>query len=311
MYIRQLEYLVALSRTGHFGQAAEQCHVSQSGLSNAIRQLEEELGVPVVLRHQRFQGFTTEGLRVVEWAKRLVADRNAMLQELSMLQRNLIGRLRIGAMPNCSPILPFITRRFTEMYPAIRVNISFLGVDELRRKLTSFDLDAGLGYLDPDDPGLLAVRPLYREQLGLLVPDEPGFPELESITWSEAAALPLCLLPSSMEERRVVDSAFAEAGVEAVPRIESDSIVNLAFHVMHGGFVTVMAHHFHHVAGAFPGTRMLRLDSPAIVRQVGLLWVANEPVLPMVRALHTTLNQMETNGELLSLAGAEAIVEFS
>jgi len=58
MFLRQLEYLVALAQEQHFTRAALHCNVSQPSLSNAIKQLERELGTPIVLRHQRFQGFT-------------------------------------------------------------------------------------------------------------------------------------------------------------------------------------------------------------------------------------------------------------
>ena len=136
MFIRQLEYLVALSQLQHFSRAAQHCNVSQPSLSNAIKQLEEELGTPIVLRHQRFQGFTAEGMRVVEWSKRIIADRNAMLQELSVLRRNLSGELHLGAMPTCSPILPFISEQFSKRHPGVRVQISFLGLEEMRIKLS-------------------------------------------------------------------------------------------------------------------------------------------------------------------------------
>ena len=61
MFVRQLEYLVALARERHFGRAAESCHVSQPALSGAIRHLEQELDVVIVQRSHRFIGFTPEG----------------------------------------------------------------------------------------------------------------------------------------------------------------------------------------------------------------------------------------------------------
>ena len=64
MFPRQLEYLVALDRERHFGRAAAACHVSQPALSEAIRSLERELGVPLVVRGRRFEGLTPEGERV-------------------------------------------------------------------------------------------------------------------------------------------------------------------------------------------------------------------------------------------------------
>ncbi len=72
--IQQFEYLVALAREKHFGRAAKVCNVSQPTLSVAIRRLERELGVVIVLRGHRFEGFTDEGSRVVTWAHRILAE---------------------------------------------------------------------------------------------------------------------------------------------------------------------------------------------------------------------------------------------
>ena len=81
MFIRQINYLLALSKTEHFGRAAEACHVSQPALSTAIQHLEEELGVTIIRRGQRFQGFTKEGERLLQWARILAQDWECMRQE--------------------------------------------------------------------------------------------------------------------------------------------------------------------------------------------------------------------------------------
>jgi DNA-binding transcriptional LysR family regulator len=67
MDIRQLQYLAALAREKHFTRAAKVCNVTQPTLSGRIRQLEQELGVPIVERGQRFHGLTPEGERVLKW----------------------------------------------------------------------------------------------------------------------------------------------------------------------------------------------------------------------------------------------------
>lgn len=79
---RKYAYLMALARERHFGRAAAVCNVSQPTLSNAIRQLEEELGVPIVERGQRFQGFTPQGQRVLKYARRILAEQEELTQEL-------------------------------------------------------------------------------------------------------------------------------------------------------------------------------------------------------------------------------------
>ena len=291
MFLRQLEYLVALAQEQHFSRAARHCNVSQPSLSNAIKQLEAEFGTPIVLRHQRFQGFTTEGSRIVEWSKRILADRDAMLQELSVLKKNLSGRLRLGAMPTSSPVLPHINRHFLKAHPGVQVDVSFLGLDELRVKLINFELDVGITYIDQKQPPPLTSCRLYDEHLSLLVPDDARFP-VGTTTWSTTARLPLCLLAPHMHERQMIDAAFASVGKTAMPLIESDSIVNLAFHTMLGGVVTVVPSHFELVIGGFPGTRIVKLVEPKVVREVGLIWVDGDPMLPMAKAMLDAVKAM-------------------
>ena len=84
MNLRHLGYLIALAREEHFGRAAESVHISQPALSAAINQLEEEFGVPLVVRsRQRLEGFTAEGREVLAWAQRILADAETLKQTIS------------------------------------------------------------------------------------------------------------------------------------------------------------------------------------------------------------------------------------
>jgi len=74
MIIRKLEYLIALAREGHFGRAAQACHVSQPTLSAALRQLEAELGVMVLKRSQRYSGLTERGERVLVFTQHMAVE---------------------------------------------------------------------------------------------------------------------------------------------------------------------------------------------------------------------------------------------
>jgi len=76
--IDKLEFILALAREKHFGHAAEACGVTQPTLSAGVKQLEEQMGVLLVNRGSRFQGFTPEGQRVLEWARRIVGDSRTM-----------------------------------------------------------------------------------------------------------------------------------------------------------------------------------------------------------------------------------------
>lgn len=96
MNLRQLRYLTALARERHFVRATHACNVPQTTLSAAIKQLETELGLLLVLRGRRFEGFTAEGERVLEWALRVEADTESLRREPSTMRGELIGRLRVG-----------------------------------------------------------------------------------------------------------------------------------------------------------------------------------------------------------------------
>ena len=87
--IDKLEFLLALAREGHFGRAAEACGVTQPTLSAGVKQLEKSFGVLLVNRGSRFQNFTPEGERVLEWARRIVGDSRAMREEIHALKHGL------------------------------------------------------------------------------------------------------------------------------------------------------------------------------------------------------------------------------
>ena len=112
MDIRQLQYLAALAREKHFTRAAQACNVTQPTLSGRIRQLEQELGVPIVARGQRFFGLTPEGDRVLKWAHLILDNWHSLNQELGQIRNtkgDLVGRITLGVIPSALPKVAPIT----------------------------------------------------------------------------------------------------------------------------------------------------------------------------------------------------------
>ena len=104
MDIRQFRYLIALVREEHFTRAAEVCHVTQPTLSARIRALEEELGLAIVARGQRYHGLTPEGQRVYRWALKVVEDVDALTADVAMLAAEPRGRMTLGVIPSALPL---------------------------------------------------------------------------------------------------------------------------------------------------------------------------------------------------------------
>ena len=110
--IDKLELLLALAKERHFGRAAEACGVTQPTMSTGLKQLEEILGVMLVQRGSRFQGFTPEGERALDWARRIVGDARAMRDEINGLKHQLSGEIRIAAIPTVLGMVASLTTPF-------------------------------------------------------------------------------------------------------------------------------------------------------------------------------------------------------
>jgi DNA-binding transcriptional LysR family regulator len=283
--IRQLQYLTALAREKHFGRAAAACHVSQPTLSAAIRQLEEDLGVPIVERGQRFKGLTAEGRRVLEWAQRILADCDALRQDLSQLRDGLTGRLRLGVIPAALPAVSLVTAPFCAAHPGVSVTILSQSSIEIQRALDAFEIDIGMTYLDNEPLINVRTEPLYRERYILLTSAAGPFARRKTLSWAEAAAVPLCLLTPDMQNRRILNGIFRSVNRAPQPAIETNSVLALCSHVRDGHWSSVMPHTFLHVFGVPADMRAIPLVEPAPTHEIGLVIADREPAPPIAQAL--------------------------
>jgi DNA-binding transcriptional LysR family regulator len=237
--MQQLEYLLALARERHFGRAALSCNVSQPTLSVAIRRLERELGVVIVQRGHRFDGFTDEGRRVVTWAHRIIAERDELLADVERMRGRLTVTARIGAIPTAIPASPSLTAEFLRCNPAASVRIEALSSREITRRLADFEIDAGITYLDDETPPGCRSVELYRERYALLAPEGAAIADGAAVSWAEAAELDLCVLTTAMRNRRIIDANMAAEGAQCRPVVEADTVDALFAHLAGSSLSTV------------------------------------------------------------------------
>jgi DNA-binding transcriptional LysR family regulator len=297
--LRQLEYLSALARERHFARAAAACHVSQPALSAAIRRLESDLGVQIVRRERRFGGFTPEGERVVVWAHRMLADQDAMRQDLDRMAGGLTGKLRIGAIPTALTAAPLLTAPFSDQHGRVRISIESLSSREIVRKLAEYELDVGMTYVDGEGlGGSVRTVPLYRERYLLLTPEDSPLAERSSAPWDDVATLPLCLLSPVMENRRILDRAFAAVGVAVEPMLEADAVSVLYAHVATHRWSTIIAHAWLHLFGVPDGMRIVPMVAPAQSHRIGLVLPDRVPEPMLARAVLDVAAQVDLRAEL-------------
>lgn len=283
--IRKLEFVLALAREKNFGRAAEALGVSQPTLSNGVRALEDALGTLIVQRSTKFQGFTPEGDRVLEWARRIVADSKAMRLDLDALKRGLEGHIRIAAIPTALPAVAQLTTPFQEKYPAVRFTILSRTSVEILQLIEDLQIDAGLSYLENEPLGQVRTVPLYEERYNLLTASDGKFVGRSSVTWAEVAALPLCLLTPDMQNRRIIDQMLRNCGSSAEPTLVSNSTIVLVSHVRTGRWSSILPSVIAESLGLPETVCSLPIVEPDLAHTIGLVVPHREPTTPLVAAL--------------------------
>src|SRR5690242_17567687 len=283
--IDKLEFLLALAREKHFGRAAEACGVTQPTLSAGVKQLEDTLGVLLVNRGSRFQGFTAEGERVLEWARRIVGDTRAMRQEVDALRHGLAGRLRLAAIPTALAMVETLTTPFRARHPDVQFTVLSRTSIEILAHLENLEIDAGVTYLDNEPLGRVTAVPLYRERYRLLISADAPLGKRDKVTWAEAAQVPLCLLTPDMQNRRIIDHLVRGAGGDPQASLESDAMILLYAHVRTGRWATIMPAQLAATLGLTDVLRAIPIVKPEVSNTIGLVVPTREPMTPLTAAL--------------------------
>jgi DNA-binding transcriptional LysR family regulator len=283
--IDKLEFLMALAREHHFGRAAEACGVTQPTLSAGVKQLEDTFGVLLVNRGSRFQDFTPEGERVLDWARRIVGDTRAMRQEIHALKHGLAGRLRLAAIPTALAMVEPLTTPYRARHPNVQFTILSRTSMEILTLLENLEIDAGLTYLENEPLGRVTTVPLYRERYRLLTAADGDLGDRDSVTWTEVAQVPLCLLTPDMQNRRIIEGLLRDTGVEPNITLESDSMILLYSHVRTGRWASVMPARLAATLGLTDVLRAIPIVDPESTHAIGLVLPAREPMTPLNAAL--------------------------
>jgi DNA-binding transcriptional LysR family regulator len=254
-------------------------------MSTSLKQLEEILGVMLVQRGSRFQGFTPEGERTLDWARRIVGDARAMRQEINSLREKLSGEIRIAAIPTVLGMVASLTTPFRARYPEVRFQILSCTSTDVLGLLENLEVDAGLTYLENEPLGKVRSIPLYNESYRLLTSPDGMFGDRESVSWKEVGQVPLCLLTPDMQNRRIIDRALRSVGAEVTPTLTSNSIIVLYTHVKTGRWASVMPAKLAETLGLSDAVRTIPIVDPEVTYSVGMVVSQRDPMTPLIAAL--------------------------
>ena len=162
----QLEYILAVDTWRHFAKAAEHCFVTQPTLSMQIQKLEEERDVKIFDRSKQPVVPTDAGAELISRARKILADRDDLLESVQEQKGLFSGELRIGIIPTVAPyLLPLFIRSFGKKYPSVRLVVHELMTDSIISRLKEGRLDAGILVKPLQDASIKEMVLFYEELL--------------------------------------------------------------------------------------------------------------------------------------------------
>lgn len=238
--LRQLEYFVAVSNELHFTKAAEKLNISQPSLSQQIRALEHEIGMPLFDRIGKKISLTEAGSILLSHSKKVfheVEQAYAAIQDLNGLQQ---GKLTIGALlTTVNYLLPPAILNFNELYPNIELSVLGLRTGEIREKLLQNELDIGITFLPVQDKEIISI-PLYQNELTLVVPTNHELTQHTTVTMGVLQKYPIILLPKNFFLTQLIRSHCQNFNFTPKPILEISTMESLIHMVSKGMGITVL-----------------------------------------------------------------------
>lgn len=176
MTLVQLEYLVAVDTHRHFAKAAAACFVTQPTLSMQLQKLEQELGARIFDRSKQPVVTTHAGAELILHARKILSERNNMLDFLHLHKGILAGELKVGIIPTLAPyLLPLFIPSFTKKYPDVKLIISEMTTDVIINRLREEKIDTGILVTPLNDTGIKEQVLFYEEMLAYISSKNAAF----------------------------------------------------------------------------------------------------------------------------------------
>ncbi len=296
MELRHLRHFVALAEEEHFGRAAERVFVVQQALSNSVRNLEEEVGVPLVLRTTRRVQLTPAGQEFLVGARETLALAGQTVDRARRAARGEVGRLTVGFVSGLAfGGLPEIVRRFRELYPNVSVDLRELTAHEQEAGLRGGMLDVGLMLL-PVRAASLDSRALWRQPLVAALPAGHPLARKRKLKISDLAPEPFVFFPRQLRATYFDQVMRWCAGADFTPNVvqEAIEVPTLLSLVAAGVGVFLPIEFFNRLS--LPGVVYRPMEDAPLVDIVAV-WRRDEGGNPVVRAFLGVAEEMLEAGK--------------
>lgn len=278
MTLQELRYLVALADHGHFGRAAEACHVSQPTLSSQLKKLEGDLGVVLFERTSKILHVTPLGQKIVDQARRVLAETDVIIALAREPSPPLAGPLSLGVIPTLGPyLLPWLVPQLKRAAPRLRLTLCEDLTDGLIARLRAHRVDAALLAL-PIAGRDLEIRPLFDEPFCFACPADHPLAKCDHVRDEDLRRTKLLLLTDGhcLREQALAVCGQRDALLEnADADMRATSLETLRQMVAAGMGCTLLPAMA--VAGAKDGLFAVRPLACCASRRIGLIGRRTDP----------------------------------
>lgn len=283
MNIRDLRYFLAVAEFGHFGKAADYCHVSQPTLSGQIKKLEESLDIKLFERNNRNVLLTEEGHHIMVHAKRVIKEVESIQDVAASSKDPLAGRFKLGAFPTIATYLfPQVVSHVKKSMPDLRLILIEEKTASLIDQLKNGDLDAAIiAYPVPlelfesavlfDDEFLLAV-PNHHELISHTQIDQNTLNRYHVLLLEEGH----CLRDQSLDVCQM-------HGIAEEQDFKATSLETLRQMVKAGSGITFMPQTA--IQEGEKGITYIPFKAPAPKRTIGLFWRKSTTRMAVIQQL--------------------------
>lgn len=240
MEVRQLNYFIKAAEMLHFTDAAAASFVTQSTLSQQIKQLEDELGMLLFDRVGKQVRLTEAGNVFLFHARQIILDIKKAKQAVFELNNLVTGELNIGVTYAFSSLLLPALAPFLAKYPGIMIHVEYGTSGELENKLRVAELDFMVAFHEQEDNAGLEMQPLFSSRIMMVVEKNNPLARLSKISLKELGKLELILPSNGFSSRDLLNEIFRKNNISPRIKIEMNDVHSLLSMVESGHWATII-----------------------------------------------------------------------
>lgn len=241
MELRQIRYFLKVAELLNFSEASKALFITQSTLSQQIRQLENEFDTILFERNSHEVSLTEAGQQFMRYARKVIIDVDDCTQKMDDLKNMLTGELNIGVTFTFSPLLTETVLEFMKLYPHVRLNVFYKTMSELMDMLQRREVDFVLAFKPTDRNDKIESHVLFNNHLSVVVSEHHSLVKRKSLTLDDLAAYDAAMPARGLQARNSFDDMIHSENSKLKIRVELNDVSILLKLIKQSKLVTILA----------------------------------------------------------------------